>query len=194
MTVDPTQYRLGIEGPPNPEGLTEHIMLSEQGESSPDKGLSVFYGIAHQTEDLPDHKAFVDAVPDVESDIGGAVVRSARTGLSPYTRDLPSGQVITYSRQLGPTDVAVQILGIDDDRRLAVVSVVPTDYSATGAIAFLSRTQVQSVSPIGAVVCVSAVPQSMVRKVTTSDELWVVLDPASKACWVSVYIERYTNC
>jgi hypothetical protein len=200
VTVPAGKYQLGVEGPPNPEDLTDHILLPEQGDTSPDKGLSVFYGIAHSLEDEP-RQAYVDELPDGPGDIGGEVNRYARGDMSQPVKEQAANQTITYTYHLGTADPSIRLLARDDDRKLASVSMCADDFTTVGTFAvYLSSGPIQNIPQgiggfqvsSGAIICTSANPASLLRPVSSKDELWAVLDPASsKSVYVSVYIERY---
>jgi hypothetical protein len=200
MTVPASEYRYGIEGPPNPEDLTDHILLPEQGDKNPDKGISVFYGIAHTLEDEPQPDV-IDGIPDGPANIGFEVDRYARGDMSQPVAEQAANQTLTYTYHLSTSDASIRLLGRDDDRKLAVISFCADDFTTVGTFAvYMSPGAIQNIAQGiagfqtsgGAVICTSANPASLFRPVSSKDELWAVLDPASsKNVYVSVYIERY---
>lgn len=202
MSVTPgNESQIGVDGPPNPEHLTNHMLAPEQPDGSPALGLDVFYGIVHETEQLPDHTAFPDAIPDYPVDIAHEVNRYARGDMSQPVSQQAANQTITFTYHLSTTDPAMRILARDPDRKLARVSVCADDFTTTGTFAvYVSGSPLQN-SPQGiggfqtpgsASVMTSANAGSMTLPVSSKDELWGVLDGASnKNVYVSVYIERY---
>lgn len=195
MTVPGVEsYTYQGEGPPNPEDLTEHILLPEQGETNPETGLSVFYGIVHETEKLPDHNAFADAIPDHPTDIPRAISAGARptTVTVPPIRNQPADQTICQAYPFLQGDPSFRIASGDGSRRRVVVSVVPQNFTGTNVRGYLTSASGVGTPGGSTLIVASIVPATMVREFVSADELWYTPDNTSTdAVWVSVQIERF---
>lgn len=195
MTTPGTEsYVFDADVPPNPENLTDHILLPEQGETNPITGLSTFYGIIHETDKLPDHTAFDDGIPDHPTDFDRAITQYARpvTVTIPPVRQEPAQQTICQAFHFAQGDPSFRVAAGDGSRRRVIVSVVPENFTGTNVRGYLSTGSGLGAPNPGGLIVASIVPATMVREFFSADEVWYTPDATSTdAVWVSVQIERY---